>query len=356
MNSVSTLGMSYRTRMMVSQSQAEISKISGEVGSGFKRDVAASLGTRLGDAIKARNIFDQVSEYKNNITLLKMRMDTMANSLQIVEENAREFFGKLATLQGDSHLTDIMKQEAISTLGSIAQALNVMTGDRYLFSGVEISNNPVQPASARSAKTGISPMEAMAAMFASVPVTDVTSAQDLVDYIRLAFSDDPSIPADQRYEGTFYGGATQSDSLGNPTPRVTGRVDQNEVLDYGIQANDQAFRDLMQGIYMIAAVDLGGMPSDAKSVYIAEAYDALGRGLSALRQQTSVLAGYQNDLDAKTDVHDKALTILNERLVNLETVDLIESNARMTILETQLQASIVLTNKMSRLTIASMMV
>jgi len=356
MNSVSTLGMALRTREMVSAAQSEISKISGEVGSGFKRDVAASIGTRLGEDISMRNLYDQVEEYNNNITLLGMRMDTMSDAYNGVEKVTSEFFGKMATMLGDSQMTEVMQQEAKATLERIVQHLNAMTGDRYLFSGVDVDTPPMQQPDKVNPGTAYSPMEAMQEMLGMNPPADAASAQDFVNFIGLAFSSDPSVPAHLRFEGTFYNGTPALDASGQPNPRVTGRVDQTRVLEYGAQGNDRAFRDILMGVYMIASVDVTDMPKEAYDVYVGAAYDAIGRGLTASRRDLAVLAGYQNDLEAQVKINENSLKIMNERIVGLETVNLVEANARMTVLETQLQASIVLTNKMAGLSIASIMV
>lgn len=356
MNTVSTLGMSLRTREMISVAQADIAKISGEVGSGFKKDVAASIGTRLGEDITLRNMFAQVKEYNNNITLLEMRMDTMSDAYNGVEEVVKDFHGMLATMMGDSHITEAMQQEAKATAERVVQYLNTMTGDRYLFSGVDVDTPPMQQPSEVNTATGRSPMGAMQEMHTLFPPTDAVSAQNLVDYMKLAFASDTSVPADLRYEGTFYSGTPALDGSGNPNPRVEGRVDEARVVEYGAQGNDQGFRDILRGVYMIASADMTSMPDDAYDVYVAEAYDAIGKGLAASRQDLAVLAGHQNDLDEQISINDNSIKLINERIVGLETVNLAEANARMTVLETQLQASLVMTNKMSGLTIASIMV
>lgn len=354
-NSVSTLGMAYRSRMMVSIAQSEAAKISGEIGSGFKSDVAGSIGTRLGDDIKSRNMFNEVEGYKNNITLLQTRLDTMAGSFAGVEETVSSFFGKLATMQGDSQMKGVMKQEAISSIAAVLQNLNTVTGDRYLFSGVDISVPPMQSADKVNPATGMSPLGAMAGMHALYPATDAVSAQALVDYINAAFENDPAVPVAHQFEGTFYNGTPKLDGAGDTNPRVSGRVDTNRTLDYGVQGNDDGFRNILKGVYMIASMDMD-MSADAYELYVSAAYQAIGTGLTAMREDVSVLAGYQKDTDSQTKIHDNAIKLMNNKIVELETVDLVEANARMTILETQLQASIVMTNKMSSLTIASLMV
>lgn len=356
MNSVSTLGMAYRTRSMVSVAQAEIAKLSGEVGSGNKADVAAFVGTRLGENITLRNLFDQIGEFKNNITLVNIRMDTMASSYDGIDEVGRDFLGKLATMQGDSQFASVMKNEAISVLSRVQQQLNVSVGDRFLFSGVDASKSPIQDPGKVNPATGRSPIGAMQQLAANTPPTDATSAQALVDAINAAFNNDPSIPADLRFEGTFYNGTPANDASGNPNARVGGRIDHDRVLNYGKQANDEGFKNILKGIYMVASLDLDSMSPEAYTVVIGAAFDAVTSGLMKMRQDQAELGGFQKDADQQIKAHDSAIKIMNERIVGFETVNMIEANAKMTILETQLQASLVLTSKMANLSLASMMI
>lgn len=354
MNSVSTLGMAYRTRVMVTHAQSEISRLGGEIGSGYKQDVAASVGVRLGENISTRNLYDQVAGLDSGISLVEMRLDTMAIAFEEVEKASSEFFGKLSTMRGDSHLSGVMKQEASAAIARIVQALNVSVGDRYLFSGVDVAKPPLQDPRSVNAATGMSPLGAMEVLHAAAPAVDAASAAAFVSLVDQAFSGGLS-PAGTGFEETFYNGSPAFDGSGSPNPRVAGRIAQDRVIEYGVQANDPAFRDLLKGIYMIASADLEAMPQEAYDVYVTAAYDAVGRGVAGTRESLAVLAGHQNDLEVQKGVNANALRIMNERLVDFETVDLIESNARMTIMETQLQASIVLTNKMAGLSIAAMM-
>src|SRR5690606_32411834 len=156
-----TLGMAYRTRSMITVAQSEMARISGEVGSGNKADVAASAGTRLGENISLRNTFDQIEGYKSNISLVNIRMDTMSASYDGIDEIARDFLGKLSTMQGDSQFADVMQTEALSVLSRVQQQLNVSIGDRFLFAGVDASRPPIQDADKVNPDTGRSPLGAM---------------------------------------------------------------------------------------------------------------------------------------------------------------------------------------------------
>src|SRR5690606_8414304 len=142
---------------------------------------------------------------------------------------------------------------------------------------------------------------------------------------------------------------------GSPSRRVTGMVGDGRTIEYGVQANDPAYRDILRGIYMIAAADFASMPEDACRAYVGAAFDALGSGLSASRATMARLGGQQNEVEALREANEKAAALLNERVVGIDSADLVEANARMNVLETQLQASIALTNRLASLSVAAML-
>jgi len=354
MNTVSTLAMSYRSRAMVSSTQAELSRLAGEIGTGFKRDVAASAGTRLGEAISARNVMDRIEQYDSSMTLVGMRLSTMETSLREVEDVASGFFAKLSAMQGDAQTAGAMREEALSALARIVQAFNVSSGDRFLFSGVDVTSPPLQDPTVVNPRTGLSPLQAMQQMVAANPPADAASAAALADLIGTAFADGTA-PAGSGFEETFYNGTPSLAADGTPSRRVSGVIGDGRTIEYGIQANDPAFRDILRGIYMIAAADFSSMPEEAYEAYVGAAFDAVGNGLSASRAVMANLGGQQNEVEALRKANEKATALLNERIIEIEASDLVEANARMNVLETQLQASIAITNRLSSLSVAAML-
>lgn len=339
---------------MIATSQAEISRLAGEIGSGYKHDVAASAGTRLGEAISARNAIDRIEQYDSAMTLVGMRLSTMETSLKEVEDVASGFFAKLSAMQGDAQTAMAMREEALSALSRIVQAFNVSTGDRFLFSGVDVTSPPLQEPTAVNPRSGLSPLEAMQQMIAANPPADAASAEALADMIAAAFGDGAA-PVGSGFEETFYNGTPALAPDGTPAHRVTGVIGDGHSIEYGIQANDPAYRDILRGLYMIAAADFSSMPEDAYQAYVGAAFDALGDGLSASRAVMARLGGQQNEIEALRKANEKAAALLNERVVDIEAADLVEANARMNMLETQLQASIAVTNRMASLSVAALL-
>ncbi|MFE0755394.1 flagellin [Inquilinus sp. NPDC058860] len=352
---VSSLGLSLQMRALVRNSQAQVAALANEVGTGTHNDVAAALGGRMAEAVSLRGSTDQIEAYQASIAAMQTRTKAMAESLKTVDAAANKLLGELAAAsEGGSSTVGTLPQSALSALTSIVGALNVSLEGQSLFAGVDTGQpalqDPTKPAPGRTQ----SPIDVMKGLIAANPPTDPAGVQALAAAIGKAFASDPSVPADQRFEGGFYRGTPALDASGRPNPRVSGRSDDGTRIEYGLQANDPALRDILQGLTMIAAADLTAMPEDAQAAYIKSAMQTLGTGLDGLRQATARLGGQQADLDAAKSRNESRLTLLNERIVGLEQVDPYTANARLEVLKQQLAASLDLTRQLQGMTLAQL--
>ena len=355
-SNISTLGISLQQRSIVLRAQSQIGKVTTEIGTGVKADVARALGSRMGEDVDLRNLMNQYDNYKNSIQIMASRTSIMAEALTKFEDYAVEAFNAIATTANgaDSGIIDSIQNAARSALERIMGALNVSSGDRFLFSGVDIEKQPLFTPGQKNPVTGRTPIETIQELIGTPP-TDAASAMAAADRIRLAFDGDPSIPAELHFEGTIYNGPPALDAAGNPNPRVRGKTDAETTVEYGIQANDGPFRDILRSLYMIASVDVAAMPKEARDVYVTEAFNSLSKGIQDLRDVHTALGTQQADLDTAMERNELRMRLLNERVVALETVDPYDAQARLTVLQQQLQASLNLTARLATLNISQYM-
>ena len=59
---------------------------------------------------------------------------------------------------------------------------------------------------------------------------------------------------------------------------MTARLDNGYQIDYGVRADDPAFRELQQGLSMLAAVPYGSIPNDAYAAWQDEAVKHISAG------------------------------------------------------------------------------
>lgn len=362
-NTVSTVGLSRRMQNSLTDLQLEMLRSNDEVASGKHFDVAQALGAHTGRAIGLRNLYDETDQYLKSCTLLQGRMDTMDSALTSILDAGKDLLANAATGLGQPAPTGTSLQiGARAMLEQVIGLLNASSGNGYLFSGVEVKTVPMRPVDGDGTLTP-APMQIVKDAIAAAtggPAAPANAAQtaavvgvldDLFDVRDPALALPP--PLTHTFEGGFYVGATAMQPGGAATPRVTGRPEDASELPYGVQANDKAVRDLLEGMYMLAAVDTSKLPLDAYTPYMQEAVDRLQSGLSGLRDTTARLGIQRAQVDETVERHNTQKKILTNQLNALEEVDPAEASVRLNQLETQIEATSAATARIARLSLTN---
>ena len=362
-NTVSTLGMSRRLQTSLGELQVEMMRRNDELASGKHFDVAEQLGARTGQAISLRNLHSETDEYLKTASLLDGRLTTMDSAMASILKSGNDLLASAATGLGQPSPTgSALQNGARGVLDQIVGLLNASSGDGYLFGGVEVKQPPMRHAagdgSALRAPIDIV-RDAMAAAAGGTPAPDspAETAAIVAVLADLFAVRDPGTPAPapltDTFEGGFYLGATAMKPGGAANPRLTARADGAAEIPYGVQANDPMFRDLLQGLYMLATIDTSALPLDAYQPYMQAAVDKLGAGLNGLRDATAQLGIQRARLDEIQEQHKARLTILAGQINALEEVDPAEASVRLNQLEVQIEMTSNATARISRLSLAN---
>ncbi|HYH20736.1 MAG TPA: flagellin [Azospirillum sp.] len=358
-NTVSTLGLSRRLQNALGELQMDMLRRNDEVASGKHHDVAEALGTRTGRAISLRNLYDQTDEYLKSCTLLQGRLSTMDSAMTNILSAGQDALAYAAIGLGQPSPTSTSLQvRARGVLEQVVSMLNASSGNGYLFSGVEVKTPPMRPLHGDG--SGLpAPMaivqDAIAAATGgpAAPATAAETAAVVATLNDLFAVRDPALPLPaplaHGFEGGMYAGATALQPGGAATPRLTARPEGSAEIPYGVQANDPAPRDLMQGLYMLAAVDTSALPLDAYQPYMQAAVDRISAGLNGLRNATAQLGIQRAQVDETAERHHTQQKILTDQINDLESVDPYEANTRLTQLEAQIEATSNATARIARL-------
>jgi flagellar hook-associated protein 3 FlgL len=177
---------------------------------------------------------------------------------------------------------------------------------------------------------------------------DVGDVAGLLADIDAVFDDSHPDPA-RRYTTAFYQGSPAME------PDLVGQLDEDGRITYGLKANELAFRDILQGLHMLAAVRYGdaAMTEAAYRDYATAAAERLQRGLGRLvdlaaraGQNQALVAANQERLQVAKDLY-------NRQIVELEQRDPYEAATILTTLEQQLEASYLITARMNELSLTS---
>ncbi|HYG86954.1 MAG TPA: flagellin [Azospirillum sp.] len=358
-NTVSTMGLSRRLQGSLTDVQIELARASDEVASGKHFDVAEHLGARTGQAVSLRNLYDEADEYLKTCSLLDGRFSTMNSAMTSILAAGQEVLASASTGLGQPSPTGTSLQiRARGALEQIIGLLNASSGNGYLFGGVEVSQPPMRDVMdnnppLRAPMTIVQDAIAAATGGPAAPVTAADSAAVIATLDNLFAVRDPAtpppLPLTDTFEGGFYVGATTQKPGGAPNPRLTGRPDSSVELAYGVQANDPAVRSLLEGLYMLAAVDTSKLELDAYKPYIQAAVDKLSAGTEGIRDATAQLGIQHATLLDVAERHRTQQKILTDQINDLENVDPAEASVRFNQLETQIEATESVTAFISRM-------
>jgi flagellar hook-associated protein 3 FlgL len=158
---------------------------------------------------------------------------------------------------------------------------------------------------------------------------------------------------------TWYTGGLGT-GVANARSSVTSRVDTSLTVNYGVQANEQGLRAVIENVAVYAATSF--QVSNANS---SAAYAALSRrvGLALLPQSTSgnqttvnietELSNAQNSIKTATDQQQQTQNALLDFVQSITGVSNEEVAAKITTLQTQLEASLQTTAMLTKLTLVN---
>jgi flagellar hook-associated protein 3 FlgL len=361
-NTVSTLGMTLRLQTSLTELQIEKMRNGEEMSTGRHFDVAAALGAQTGRAISLRNIHDQTTNQLKTGALLDSRFEAMNAAMKNMLDAGTDVLAAASTGLGQPSSTGSSLQiRARGVLDQIVSQLNASGGNDYLFSGLEVRKPPMRHVDGDD--SGLpSPMQIVrdaiaAATGGPAAPTDAAQTAAVVATLDQLFAvrdpaTPPPAPLTDTFEGGFYVGTTAMAPGGAPNPRQTARPDGTADVSYGVQANDPYMRDLLQGLYMLAALDTSKLPEDAYPDYMKAAVDKVANGVTGLRNATARLGIQHANLKATNEYHKTSLSILNRQILDLESVDPAEASVRFNQLELQIEATAAATARISQMSLS----
>jgi len=348
---MSTYQMNYFLRGTVSDTSLALQRAGQELSTGRRADIFGDLGPRASVAISMRAREEDTQAYLMSNKVLENKLQTMLNGVETMRTPVDEVLQTVVlNLETPAIGASALQTQAQSALDAMIGTLNTSYNGEFIFAGTNSQVQTMTEWRSADADTGLSPESIIASIVGGGPTDAASVAAISAELDQVLSSTHPN--ASYNFEASFYNGTTELDGLGQPNERITGRLDQGQELHYGVQGNDQAFRDTIKGLAMLAAVDVESITDeDAYRAWMNEAFDALGRGSQGLLDVSSEV-GFSQSLveDAKNRLEDLSI-VQTKQIGEYENVDPYEVATRMTSLETQLQASYSVASRLSGLTI-----
>lgn len=362
MKSISTLALLQARTENIRRLEGDFALTGQEIGTGKKADLPGILGRDVASLIAARQALSKNAATVRSIETFERRADIMQAALGELEGSLTDLV--TVTVQNSPDPGDTLpglKVAADASLATLVSTLNSQIDGRYLFSGDETTVRSLFGMDVVNPATGLSPQDVVTGILdgsaftpaqpAALATLDAAGAATAVARFDAMFDGTNAVlPAPQNafsFEETVFGATVGG------TP-VSVRLDDGAPRDYGISADEQGFRDALQGAMMLASVDLETLEgTDAYQPYVSAALQNLTDGLDAIRERTAELGAVQADAADRKAVLAAEETILVGQINTFEQADPIEAQSRFVEIEKQLESSYSVTVRMSRLRLSN---
>ncbi len=299
--------------------RAQIEARAEESTTGLQSDMVTHLKGRVDQALVGEQALRDNAEEQSRLGLRSVRLSLVDSTLTSVRDLSAGLQVSMLSAVGSGELDsqNLVSTQAQSALDDVISRLSARHGERFLFSGDATATNPFADTSVL-----INDLRAIAAA--------ATDEADFAAQVEFYF-DDPT----GGFQTNFYQGA-QSAS------------DSDSVV-----ANQAEFKDLIQGLAILSlahsadglAFAAGGTPA------MDQALERLERGrTNIVNTQASVGMRRQSIADEQS-LLQREQTLLNQAFTDLVGKDQFEAAAQLRELEVNLEASYLLTTRLSNLTL-----
>ena len=305
----------------VTDLRERISQTSLETVTGRHFDITTHLNGRVGDAMIGQKALDDIEREQSQLQLRQSRLDQIQLSLETIQ-NAGGDIGINIIAAVELNNTYEIKNGAINAetaLGKIFSALSARQGQRQLFSGDATATGPLNP------------LEDLLADITAIRDTAVDPAdfQATVD----TYFDDPA----GGWQSTIYNGTT-----------TTSDPD-------GVLAIDPAITELVKGLATIAiAKDNPEHPLlTLPSTILQDGANTVVAATDSIIDLRVTTGSKQEQIETRQRTLVAETTILSQSVTDMIARDQYEAATELQRLEASLEASYLLTSRLSSLTLTN---
>lgn len=296
-----------------------IARTAEESTTGRYADLTAHLSGRIGTAMLSQKAVDDIAFRREQLSLREGRLDVTQQSLSLIHDRVLGLDTRMreALANGNELSQGLTARDAKAALGNVFNMLNVRFGERFLFAGDATATQPLA-----------SPDDLLA---------DLRNLADTaIDAADFAASLDT-------YFNTPGGGWQTSMLQSSP----------NASDPDAVTANDPALVELISGLAMMALSDPDTSPTLLKTdpdIVLAGA-ERVTSGLTALTNVRADRGVIQEQIEVEKESLNVEETIFTIALNSLSARDQFEAATALKQLESTLEASYLLTSRLSSLSL-----
>lgn len=359
--SVSTHVMHNSQRQILRQGQSDLLKAGYESVMGRVSDPGLTLGRRTGRFLDTENHISLLNELKATNGLVAERMAASQLAIKSLvyapgpkdkePEGALVHFNKilLGTSSGESTSKDL-SIAAQTALDAFVSALNTNLNGEFVFGGTNTREAPFSYYKAGSNEGASKVVRQAFSDHFGFPPDDPAAAnitkEEMQDFIDGSFSDlfkDPSW-------GINFSKADDAVQKNRILP-------DGEAVDTSVSANEEAFRQTMKNLILVAEFADGDFSDDAKMAVKENAQSSsgisMGDAINKISIVASSLGGMERRVQSANEHFESQLGILESIRAQLIGVDQTEAAVRVEEINLMMSISYQLTAQISRLSLVN---
>lgn len=350
-NSISTLGQTIENNLRLKTMRYQLDDLQRQLTSQKKAETFSGLGDQAIKALRARNAINQTTTYQTNISNGMTRLKTLTDSLKEFRAQTNIVLDALTEelQKGDINL-DQIQDFARSALSIGRDLLNTKDGDRYLLSGGDAENAPID-------KNGVHEVY-MRKLFDDWQAGTITTDTLMTNYKSTS-------------ETTMgYSAALSSGSARH----VYVRADVTVEVDTTLFANQDGFKKILNGLALLDQMDIDkislgeddnpattqtapGADAEEQRDNFFELYEDIIKhikdGVADLNREEQRLERANLTLDTVNKSHTTDKVALENLVSDVEDADTSDVAIRISVMQVQLSAAYQVTARIGQLTLSN---
>ncbi|WP_316979462.1 flagellin [Shumkonia mesophila] len=295
---VSTFGLGSTMMNAALTVQSKYAETATQKASGLVAATYGELGAGAVPLLSAEDMMTQMKVWKSNTEIAKNRVQSMYSAVGRMIELLTSFRSRLSAAKSDAGSAATLNRAGRDLISDLASQMNLRMDGRYLFAGSSTGSPPVDTAKL------------------AAPI---------------------SFPS-----------ATNTSYYTGDDERAAVRISSQQTIVYGVGANSDGFEKALRAANIAAHL----ASSPLNTVALDETYDVATKALDTLIATQSALSDISLRLESAEKHQTLSLDLLNSITSDIKNADLAQVTVRLSLYDTQLQASYSALSKVTHFSLA----
>jgi flagellar hook-associated protein 3 FlgL len=329
---------------------ARLDRLTEQASTGLVSQNYAGMGNAAAVSLDLRPQIANLQTWQSNVDAANGRMSVAQTALSQIQSIAADFYAQLNNVQGvDAGAVDSIAASARDALNQVAGLLNTQDGGVYVFAGQDTANAPVPDGANMLASGFYTQINAAVGNLAAAGAAATANATYNVAISNAAGS------------SPFSAWLSQSSAVLKANPPVV-QVGSNQTEPAGIPASANGLipdspigvasipggppastgsymRDVLRALATIGSLTSAQAAQPGFADLVQDTRASLSGAVGAMAQDAGALGNVQSSLTATQSRLADTETALTGQVSSAEDVDMAATLSRLSLVQTQMQAS-----------------